>query len=646
MRYLYLFLLLLSIAPELVLGQSQESSKLASLLLKAQQAQARSDYAAAANDYLQAVKLQPDAPRLWANLGLMQHELGKYMQAIDSFQHAAALDPTLYVPNLFLGLDNEQVGKPKEAVHFLVAAEKMNPQDTQPPLALGHAYASLGKNAEATQQFLRVISLNPKLSSAWFALGIADMNLVETSARTLSTDNRNSAYAQELFAESLTQQARYHQAIDVYKSILASEATSVEQPPCIHSELGFVYLKQKNAANSANEFAIERKQNPGCNLALLGQARSDMAAGGNSAALQQLEELWSRDPGFVQARVSLLSDDLDAAHASSFRDYVQNATGVDPALANVIASATETSATANVVNRKIKSHASSINSSLQGARTSYASGHYGLCAQQLAQDQAPASEDVLSLLATCAFLTGDYQQAANASSALLAKSPHSSSALYWSIKSNEKLALAALEHFQSLEPNSARSHILLGDIYRQQKRYQDAQSEYRKALQIAPNDTAALLGLADAYYGNSDYDKTAETARAALHQGPDDPELNFLVGESLVSMHQYAEAEPYLKKSLQNKLQVLPHVHALLGIVDAETGHPHEAIHELKLGLSSDEDGSYHYRIARLYAKIGDKKNAESAMQQMKIIEQQSRDRARIELQESNYISSSDAARK
>jgi thioredoxin-like negative regulator of GroEL len=47
----------------------------------------------------------------------------------------------------------------------------------------------------------------------------------------------------------------------------------------------------------------------------------------------------------------------------------------------------------------------------------------------------------------------------------------------------------------------------------------------------------------------------------------------------------------------------------------------------LNLGVSSDENGSIHYLLARLYRKIGDSKNAAAALEQMKSIKQQRRDR-------------------
>jgi predicted Zn-dependent protease len=154
-------------------------------------------------------------------------------------------------------------------------------------------------------------------------------------------------------------------------------------------------------------------------------------------------------------------------------------------------------------------------------------------------------------------------------------------------------------------------------------------------LTLTPNDPAALLGLASAYLGNGNIDKAIQTAHSGLNQTPADAELNLLMGEALVSRHQYADAEPFLLKALNAKPQMLPHVHALLGQVYAEAGKTQQAIEQLKLGLQSDQDGSLHYQLARLYRRTGDTKDAAVAIDQMKAIQQQYRQGAVIALQDS-----------
>jgi tetratricopeptide (TPR) repeat protein len=616
--------LLKSLLPMLLAGSvtglgQQAAPALDSVLADAQTEQAAGNYAAAAADYTQALKLRPHTPQLWANLGLMQQETGDFSAATLSFLEANRLNPSLYVPNLFLGIDYAHAGKTKEAIPLLMKAEKLNRSDPQAPLALGRAYIGAGRFPAAAEELGRAIQLNPKLGSAWFTLGIARLDQVEDEARAMSEENKESPYAGALYAESLARQARFGEAASLYKSLLDAQP----QPPCIRSELGFVLLREHDAQSASAQFADERAVHPECGLALLGQARLELENGNNDRAMQILEDLWSLDHGFLLANTSLfiagLSREKTAAVINLFSSGESARLPEDlrgalvAALAGSVNEESAGALQANPIETDVH----------QTAEADYAAGRFAQCARRLEATAASLNADKLQLLAGCAFLTGDNEHAASAAHSLLMLEPHSLAALYWSIKANERLAFDALARFQDLEPDSARSHVLLGDIYNQLERYADAQAEYQQALALAPGDEAAMLGLATAYLNNNNVKAGMEIAQSALQHSPDDPELNLMMAEALLSQRAYADAEPYLIKSLHAKPQMLPRIHALIGKAYAETGRTEDAIAQLKLGESSDEDGSVQYLLARLYRKQGDARDASVALERMKTIKEQ-----------------------
>jgi tetratricopeptide (TPR) repeat protein len=609
------------------LGGAQQAPavSLESLVAAAQKSQTAGDFATAARDYQEAVKLSPGIAELWANLGLMQHESGSTGEAIASFQHANRLKPSLYVPNLFLGIDLARSGKAAEAIAFLGKAEKINPSDPQAALALGRAYIAEGKFAAAAKELDRATTLDPNLAAAWFTLGIARLEQVEADARTLSAEGKDSPFAGALYAESLQKQARFGEAATLYKSLLDSEP----QPPCLRARLGFSLLRERDQAGGADAFAAELAAHPECGLALLGQARMAIDAGDHRLAATLLNQLWSRDRGFIRTQGTLLAEGMSNEHVSAFANFIaaQTENQMPHALAHSLLVAFGSSD---------QDAASSPAAGLPGtlpagvernADHDYRAGQFRSCAHRLEPNLQTLAPDQLRLLAACAFFTGNDPLTARAATRLQDAEPHSLEAFYWSIEANERLALGALARFQQLEPDSARSHILLGDIYHQLERHDDAQAEYQKALALAPGDPAALLGLASAYLSNNNNDGAIETARAGLARSPDDPELNLIMGEAMLAKNDYAGAEPCLRKALQAKPQMVSHVHALIGRVYAETGRTGEAIEELKLGASSDEDGAIQYLLARLYRKIGNAEAANAALERMKIIRQQRRDR-------------------
>jgi tetratricopeptide (TPR) repeat protein len=221
-----------------------------------------------------------------------------------------------------------------------------------------------------------------------------------------------------------------------------------------------------------------------------------------------------------------------------------------------------------------------------------------------------ASEEDLQQFASGAFFAGDFAAAAHVGDQLREKYPNDAGGWYWAVRAYQKLGVAALGRAGEVDPESPRIHALLGEAYQHRKMFREAQNEYSKMLALSPNNLAALAGLADAYFADSQLELAAETAQKALGRDPADSEVNLLMGEILVVQHKYEESEPYLKRSLRVRPDRLPMVHALLGRMFARTGRSQEAIHELTQGLASDEDGSLHYQLARLYQETGNAKAA------------------------------------
>jgi tetratricopeptide (TPR) repeat protein len=206
--------------------------------------------------------------------------------------------------------------------------------------------------------------------------------------------------------------------------------------------------------------------------------------------------------------------------------------------------------------------------------------------------------------------------------------------LYWETRSAQKLAAEALARASEIDSSSPRMHVLLGDIYRQRLYFPDAEQEYRKALALRQEDPGALFGLSLTLLVDSGMDEAYGLAQTALNKNPDDPEFNAVMGEILCERHDFSRAEPYLKKGLNTKPELIPHVHALLGRMYAETNRTQQAIAELKLALSDDKDGRLHYQIGRLYQKIGDQDSAQKAFEVSHRIQQEGLTRTTVPRQQ------------
>ena len=558
----------------------------------------------------------------------MYYQTGKDEQASAALRQALRLKPGLFVPNLFLGLVSLRSKRFGEALAYFKQAGLAKPGDVQVQLGLGQAYRGSGKPRLASAAYSRAAQLDPGNGNAWYHLGVSYLELVEADARILLTQHRDSAYVQALMAETFVEQRALIQADDAYKKMLALP----KFPSGVHARYGFVLLNRHDPAGARRELEAELASNPGSLTAKLGMARLHLEQGEAAQAAKEIAEIGKIDLGFLRTNVSLFNSGL----AQSKRAELQNTLGEGQPSGelpqNVVA----------LFNGSGAGGANDLSADREtGAKTAagnparlYAEGSYGECSNVLAPrlERLPVKD--LQLLASCAYLTGNYPNALNAAAKLAANTATETEGLYWETKSAQMLATQSLARASTTDPNSPKLHVLLGDIYRQQKAFPDAELEYRKALALSPADTGAQFGLSLAMLAEGQNDQAMSLAQAALEKNPDDPELNAVMGEILCANNDFAAAEPFLKKSLNTKPEFVARVHALLGNVYAKTNRTQEAIAELKLGLASDKDGSLHYQIARLYLKVGDRNAANQAFEVSKRIQREGLRRATVAMEQ------------
>lgn len=577
---------------------------------EAVQAQSSGDTAAAISEYKSALALQPGAAEIWANLGLMQHQAKDYRNATSSFTKAHQLRPKLFVPVFFLGLEDLNAGKLAEAVSYFTTARGMKPDDPNVPMYLGSAYFDLKKFNDAASAYDEAVRLNPANGEAWYRLGIAHLKASEQDSGRLAEANRRSPYFAALAADSLSSQNKLDRAAEAYSSALAERS----HPPCLQSSLGFVLLRQGKLAEAESEFEQDIRSG-GCLQAQLGMLRLAFDRDPVNATLAPLGTIWKIDRGFIESHATLIAQGLPPDQFSNFSTRIAATTfpGLSPE------EVTELRASLSGAQRSPSNHLEAVGQapSTEGASAveDFRSGHYRRCSDDLRASAAALLPNKLSVLAACSFFTGDYKDTLDASSHLRRNSTTEDEGLYWAIRARQTLAVGCLLRAGETSPNSIRVHELLAETYRDMSRYGAAEAEYEAALKIAPDDFAALLGAAANYLQEYRIEPADKMIRRALQQNPSDPEANYIMGEVLIDEHQFDQAESYLKIGLSAKPELVPRVHALLGQVYASRGDDARAIEELKLGEASDDDGSIHFQLGRLYQKTGQQTLAAAAFE-------------------------------
>jgi len=599
------------------LASSQESAQFESLLASAQQAQARGDFESAAEFYGQAVKIRPEIAELQANLGLMYYQTGKDKEAIEAFREALRLKPSLFVPNLFLGLDYVKLKRFNEAIPHLKQAALLNAADIQAQLALGQAYEGSGKTRLAIDSYLRAVRLAPENADASFHLGVSYLDLVEADARILLARHKGSGYLQALMADTFAEQGAFIQAAEAYKKTL----TLPEFPAGMHAGYAFVLLNQHDFAGAERELDAELASNPGSLSARLGLARLHVEQGATAEGVKEIEDIWKADASFLRANAAEFNSGLPRPKRSELQRVLEEQEATGDVSHEIVALFRSGATGERAADRSLSSDTDAVNpvprskAPAGNATELYARGRYGECTELLASRLQLLRTRDLRLLVSCAYLSANFQPAARAAQKLAMNAATEAEGLYWETRSAQKLAAEALTRAGELDSGSPRLHVLLGDVYRQRLNFPEAEQEYRKALALQPEDPGALFGLSLTLLADSRIDETYRLTQAALQKNPDDPEFNAVMGEILCERHNFPGAELYLKKGLNTKPELVPHVHALLGKVYAETKRTQQAIAELKLALADDKDGRVHYQLGRLYWELGDHASAEQAFE-------------------------------
>ena len=617
----------------LCLGKAFGQTDYETHLAEAVDAQSGGDISGAIVAYQSALAVRRDVPEVWANLGLMQHQAGDYAGALSSFKTAYHLQPKLFVPLLFLGIENLHLDNKTDAVRYLSMAQQLHPNDSEIYMNLGRAYFGLKQFENASVAYRRTTQLNSKNGEAWYRLGIAYLEMSEAASGDLAALNRQSPFFQRLEAESLSDQDKLAESAEAFRKLLSGQ----NSPPCSSSSFGLVLLRRHELSEARSAFQQELKLG-GCSLTKIGLIRVALENGETEAALNSLTSLWALDSGFMRANIFELARGMTPEQIKAFDSALASAgvSGLSPEAISMTRLALRGARTLSVQSVQSDKEAPGKPAVLRSAQDYLTQGEYRRCTKSLLPAMNSLSSQKLSLLATCSFFTGDYETTLLAARKLRSLPLAKEEGLYWSILADQRLAVLALAYAGEVEPGSIRLHELLAESYRDREKYAEAEAEYKVALGVNPHEFAALIGAATNYLQELRIDLAHEMIQNALAQNPSDAEANYIMGEVLFAEHKFSDAEPYLIAGLTTRAELIPRIHALLGQIHASEGDTKRAIEEYKLGLPSDDDGSVHYQLARLYQRIGEAKLAAQAFADSKSLNQrkQTATRATFSLQQ------------
>jgi tetratricopeptide (TPR) repeat protein len=207
----------------------------------------------------------------------------------------------------------------------------------------------------------------------------------------------------------------------------------------------------------------------------------------------------------------------------------------------------------------------------------------------------------------CLFLEGSFLKLLKAAS-----STETPASLYWRVQACNQLAVATFARLLELPP-SFEVHQLRAEIHTRQGRFWEAVNEWKKALELDPQNRVVKRELALSLYFNRDYDGSRVLVDELLKSEPDSGQLNFLAGDILLYQQKAEAAIPFLEKAVKFTPESIG-AQSSLGRAYMHVGASEKAIPHLLKALPSDEDGSLHFQLARAYQRTGQREKAKQFM--------------------------------
>jgi predicted Zn-dependent protease len=203
---------------------------------------------------------------------------------------------------------------------------------------------------------------------------------------------------------------------------------------------------------------------------------------------------------------------------------------------------------------------------------------------------------------------------------------------YWLARAASELAREAFGHLDRLPPSPEASLVKV-EVLRSQRRLSQSKEELQKASSAWPEDLRIRHEMATLLFIAHEQAAARPLLEDLLKREPDSAEINLMLGESWLESKEPTKAVPYLEKAVRPDPK-LPRARAVLGRAYLEAGEAGRAVPHLEAGLSTDEDGSVHFQLARAYRETGQPERARRTLEAFQQIRQANEARAQSEKEE------------
>ena len=569
----------------------------------------------------EALRLDPARGATYTQLGLVELARGRQSEAEAAFKRAVELAPTWVGGHMALANFYWSAGRLPDAERSLDAALKLDPKNEGVNHALAVFSLATGRVGEA-ERYLKQVSDLTHTPSSLFTLAeyyiatrrstdaISILEPMAADARTATGAKQrlarayaaagSQAKAHSLIDEILAQAPRDAQtqllkgqlllgeghrdeALESVKAAVAAEPTSV----AAQFTLGRVYAARGDVAGAEAAFREVLKLNPSAAAAQVEISQLQLSSGTPSAALRTAEEAVKSQPNRIETRLALIRGLLAAQELARAEQEIQALLTARPDLAAVHVQNGVLLATRNNVT---------------GARAAFG--------KALTLD--PGSLEALGGLLALDLNAKDFAAAKNRIGARLEQGSVTPGLLLLAARTygsagDMAAAERVLRQAIDADPSLLPAYSMLGQMYLQQKRLDEARQEFDKLAERHSNPVGALTMSGMIFQGQGNLPEAQRRFERAValdpHAAVAANNLAWLYAESGANLEQAQRLARAAAEVLPNAPEVLD----TLGWVYYKSDLAALAIAPLVRCVEKEpKNASYRYHLGLAYLKSGD----------------------------------------
>jgi tetratricopeptide (TPR) repeat protein len=566
--------------------------------LAAQQAQQNGQLDAAVREYRAVLRLQPELPEAYVNLGLVYYAQAKFDESAQALFRAGKLRPGMRGVSLWLGIDDVKLHRPVQGAALLREAIRQDPADKLAQSWLGTALWDARQMDAALLQLRKASAQFPGDPDLLFALGEAYEKAATQQTQQLLEESSGTALSDLIYGAIYAEARDWTKAEGHLCRAIGRDPSSLDA----RLQLADVFLKQANL--SAAQEQLDQA------LALAPRSAAALARSGELLLLTH-----QQPEGIVRIERAVGIDRYEALDALGLPMEERIGRGVTGA---------QLLALCHDALEKLQANPApgpASNIALAALYTLAGNEDDSLRVYPRLDPALPATSSSTSLYAQAMadLHLHRYDEAETTLLRWLAANPADRTARYHLILARHQISMTQIARMLEIAPDSYHVHQMLGQLYASREEDDKATTEYLAVAAARPDLPGIHFWLGHLYWKHGDADDALRELKRELELDPGHPEANAEIGTVLVAQERAAEAIAHLESAIRSKPDLWP-AYAQLGRAYAMEKNYPRAEEVLRRGLAHDPDASTHYQLALVLRAEGKTAEAAQAFAQVKTI--------------------------